>query len=380
MRSMCMGGAAIIALLAPAAAQAAWSKSYVVEWYEPAFYYGAAATGGGETVGTDCPGGINPANDWKKILTTSYRSETEAGKLLDPDADRQAMYRQFPIRGPNKENVYLNPTAVPDPGMIEVAGKTAYGFNLDGDETTGFTGPKGEKGVDNAYYKVSGCILRFRGPPRGAAGFKYSNDGMRDGVYTMVLVARGEGDDPRNDPNATLGLYVSKDKVVKDANSGLARDYSYRVEPDARFQSVVPVTVKDGVIESKDATDIQVRDFWTPGFFPEELKLQKARIRLETKSDGTLSGYFGGYRDWREHYRGTRGGDGDGASNAGAIHENIGRMNLVAWWYALRRAADGMPDPKTGENMGISSTYRIDALPAFVVMPKAGQRVASTTP
>ena len=36
-------------------------------------------------------------------------------------------------------------------------------------------------------------------------------------------------------------------------------------------------------------------------------------------------------------------------------------------WYALKRMADAYPDPKTGENTAISTAYRIDAVPAFIV-------------
>jgi len=38
-------------------------------------------------------------------------------------------------------------------------------------------------------------------------------------------------------------------------------------------------------------------------------------------------------------------------------------------YYALKRNADGYPDPKTGRNTAISSAYRFTARPAFVVDP-----------
>ena len=43
---------------------AAWSKAFAVEWFEPAFYYGAKE--GADAPGTDCPEGTNPENDWRK--------------------------------------------------------------------------------------------------------------------------------------------------------------------------------------------------------------------------------------------------------------------------------------------------------------------------
>ena len=41
----------------------------------------------------------------------------------------------------------------------------------------------------------------------------------------------------------------------------------------------------------------------------------------------------------------------------------------MALYYALKRNADGLPDPKTGRNTGISMAYRIKAVPAHVVDP-----------
>ena len=58
-----------------------------------------------------------------------------------------------------------------------------------------------------------------------------------------------------------------------------------------------------------------------------------------------------------------------GGHSAGAIHETVSHINLPVWWHALRRHADGMPDPETGEMRGISTVYRIWAQPAFVSTP-----------
>jgi hypothetical protein len=36
-------------------------------------------------------------------------------------------------------------------------------------------------------------------------------------------------------------------------------------------------------------------------------------------------------------------------------------------YHTLRKLADAYPDPKTGQNMNISTAYRIEAVPAFTV-------------
>ncbi|MAK62765.1 MAG: hypothetical protein CMK09_17485 [Ponticaulis sp.] len=60
---------------------------------------------------------------------------------------------------------------------------------------------------------------------------------------------------------------------------------------------------------------------------------------------------------------------GNGGHSAGAIHETVSHINLPVWWHALKNHADGLPDPETGQNMGISTVYRIWAKPAFVSTP-----------
>src|SRR5690348_16247396 len=79
-----------------------WTHAYVVEWFEPAFYYGAKE--GDAAPGTDCPAGTNPEMDWRKVLKTSYRTDADVEKILDPENPQRP--KVGGIRGPNKENVY----------------------------------------------------------------------------------------------------------------------------------------------------------------------------------------------------------------------------------------------------------------------------------
>jgi hypothetical protein len=366
-----VGLSVLAAALALPACAKPWSKSYLVEIYEYAHIYGRIDSAKDQP-GTDCPKGTNPDVDWTKALLIGKRTPADVKKLMDPERrsaggfDRSFYY----LRGPKGENVYTNPSVIKDTGQKDVEGRLALGFDLDGNPNTGgFVSPEGVKGIDNAFYKSSGCWPRFRGPERQVAS--YSNDGMHDGVYTIVLVVSGEND-PLNDASAKLGVYLSKDKMVKDANGAIAADYSFRIDPKDEFQTVADVKITNGVIETKAPITLKMRDFYTPGFFPKELVLEKAQIRFEMKKDGALAGIFGGYRDWMVHYIGTAG---NGGWSAGAIHETVGHINLPIWWHALKRHADGMPDPKTGENKGISTVYRIWAVPAFVTTPDGKARV-----
>lgn len=349
---------AALASVVACADAAPWSKAYVVEWYEPAFYYGAKE--GISAPGTDCPAGTNPEMDWRKVLKTSYRTEADVDKILDPENPQRA--RVGGIRGPNQENVYEKPWAVPDPGLVGVSGELAYGFNLDGDATTGVKGLDGTDGVDNEYYRAIGCFKAWRGPTREGHHAKYVNDGMRDGRFTVAIVVSGNAADWRNDPNVSVGFYMSKDKMVKDANGDIAHDYSFRINPDQRFQSVVKARTVNGVLETPQAVDIVTRSL--DGL---PLALKQGRLRFEIQPDGELLGFIGGYRSIDDYYAEWAAG--------GAIFELTMHINTPAYWYALQRSADGLFDANTGRYTAISSAFRYYAVPAIVVTPDANDEV-----
>ena len=75
--------------------------------------------------------------------------------------------------------------------MQEVTGKIAEGFDLDGNPKTGFTSPRGEKGIDNNLYRVMGCNMSYRGVPYRAYLSIRGNDKMLEGLYTMVMRLSG---------------------------------------------------------------------------------------------------------------------------------------------------------------------------------------------
>jgi hypothetical protein len=349
-----------------AAHAAPWSQAYAVEWFEPAFYFGAKNTKAADAPGTDCPKGINPQLDNKQLLLDAGYPLDQIDNVLSPDNQTGVRRKWLSERGPNKENIYQHPNAWPDPGFVVVGGNIAWGFDLDGSRKTGFTSPAGERGVDNAFYKVGGCTLRWRGQPRDAYYHKYANDGMRDGDFTMVAVLSGNGD-PLNDADARLGFYTSKDKLVKDANGNIARDYSFRIDADPRFQSVVAVRVINGVIEAAAPVAITMHDYMGDSRIGGQLRLMRAKLKLQTTKDGALTGLLGGYMSWERLHR----------ENNDYIREVTGHMSAAGLWYALQRYADGIPDAKTGKNTAISIAYRLDAIPAFAITPDGNERVSA---
>jgi len=378
-KAIVLSSAAAIAILAPQAAQAAWTKSYVVEWFESAFHFGAQPGTSPDAPGTDCPQGANDL-DQRKELSTPFRTKEQVDTILNPENGLLPLQTSFAFRGLNMENVYENPTTAPDPGFKEVQSKIAEGFNLDGDETTGFTSPTGEKGIDHAYYKAAGCVRRWRGDPRTSSTGKFHNEGMHNGAYTVLFVVSGEGDDPMNDENVTVGVYSSQDKLVKDASGVVATDYTYRVDPKAAFQTVFSARVRDGVLEQKQPFLLKAHDHMQGFYDRPGMELSQTHVRMKMQPNGSMQGLIGGYRDWYDHFRNPLGNGGivvgsGGGTVQGASAERLGRFNAVGFYYALRRNADGLKDPETGQNRGISTAYRYYLKPAFVVSPKADEAV-----
>jgi hypothetical protein len=346
---------------------AKWTKTYVVEWNEPAMYYGAGT--GVIDPGTDCPQGTNPEIDWVKVLVDAGYTLEEARWLRNPaNPTRSPVHgqNQMAFRGKDRANVYVNPTSTPDPGLAGVTGTIGEGINLDGDEKTGFNSPTGEKGIDNNFYKCLGCWKTYRGPRRLSSGALQFNDSMRNGAWTMVIVVAGEGPDPMNDDKVMVGFYMSGDKMVKDGNGGIARDYTFRIAPHAKYEGILPARTVNGKIVSTVPADIMLRD---PAY-NRDLELLRAQLSLEMKPDGSLTGYVGGYRPWEPVYKGW-------VNARGTVIEVLTWVQLPAVYYALRRNADYSPTGPDGDKTHISFALRIEALPAFVMTPDAGKEVAS---
>lgn len=352
---------------APQAASAGWSRSYVVDWLEPAFFHGAPK---GEVTapGADCPKGTAPSVGFRKMLTTRWRpvEQTEHYVRAENRGDLQRVMR---FRGPNYENVYENPTLAPDLGLPPVTGKIAYGFDLDGSpKTGGFSSPEGAPGIDNGYYRAAGCWASYRGPAYGSQRGIGINGYMRDGLYTIVIVMSGE-QDPMNDDNVTFAFYQSKDRIVKDAAGKVARDATFAIEPTVRTQSLVKARIRDGVVETVGPSEIRLRDEAWNARMPDQLQLTQGRFRFALTPDGGLEGYFGGYRDWKVLYK-------KQAVN-GRDTETNQAIDLPSFYYALQRHADADPDPKTRKNRRISTAYRLRAVPAFVTTPDGTQVVTA---
>jgi hypothetical protein len=166
-----------------------------------------------------------------------------------------------------------------------------------------------------------------------------------------------------NDDDATVEIGYSPDHVIKNA-AGVIPDYSYKIAKNAQYTRL-KATIKGGVVETEQVPELRLPEFaWFENNRGEAL-FRQGRLRLTVNSDGSLSGLLGGYRDWRDLY----GKDTFDTSSSAGTRETYYHENQIGKYYALKRNADGMRDPVTGQNNGISAAYRFTAIRAYVVDP-----------
>jgi hypothetical protein len=368
--------AALAAMIQPSAA-APWQRGFVVATYEYAFRYGGRAGFAREgeiEPGSDCQHGssLHFANDknTEAALKQPFRSKYEIEAISRPPGLEmvrgptitrfQIWNRAITYRGWKRGiETYVNPWAAEDPGQPEVTSKISSGFNLDNNSNTGgFVAEDGEQGIDHALYRAWGCDAPWRGDGNATLHLR-ANDKMQGGLYTMVIRVSGNKD-PMNDDDAIVEIGYSPDKITKNARGEVAADYSYRILKSEQY-SKLKAKIRNGVVDTEQVEELHLpRIAWWYNHVG-GANLHKGRIRLEIGAGGNTNGLIGGYRDWRELYTENTFSQ-DGGQQGIREHEDH-----VALYYALKRNADGIPDSKTGEKMGISSAYRITAMPAYVV-------------
>ena len=367
---------------------APWTRGFVVSAYEYAFRYGGRSDffrGKEIEPGVDCPHGssvfmANPDQTKSAIARQTWRSQQEIDwvtappgveKVNTPGLTRRHIWaRAMSYRGYKRGiETYVNPWATDDNGQPQVTSRIGDGFNLDGKIKPGdFISPTGEKGIDNNLYKAWGCDAPWRGGGNATLDLR-ANDKMQEGLFTMVIRVSGNKD-PLNDDDATLEIGWSPDTIVKDSRGGITVDYSYRLPKTTQYTKM-KARIVNGVVESE-----QVEHLHTPRiawFYDQtgDTNFTKAKIRLVIAPDGlSATGLMGGYRDWRDLYAENTFAQ-DGGQQGTREHEDA-----VSLYYALRRNADGMLNPKTGRYDGISSAYRLKMSSAFVVDPTGPMEIA----
>ncbi|MBX7201190.1 MAG: hypothetical protein K1X51_17625 [Rhodospirillaceae bacterium] len=243
------------------------------------------------------------------------------------------------------------PTSVPDPKIEIAQGRYAYGFDLDGKAGPGsFEDPDTHtKGVDNALWKSLGCFTGYniRRPVR-----PYSEDIAWDTAMDSMpgWLISVTGADLSKDGEVTVTFDRALDVTLRDGHGGVLSGATYTVDADPRSHSVLKGRIKDQVLTVDDG---QMAIQGESQFYA-WLRFVKTHVRFKMLKDGSLTGIVGGYQPWRDYYYflAIRG-------------EDTGQVDLPGVYYAMKRLADGIPDPTTGENTAISAAYYMEAVPAF---------------
>jgi hypothetical protein len=364
---------AVVAFCAAApVASAKQSRGYAVSWFFVATYL----------QDDDCPDGTNPMAGqlYTRILKDLGYTPAETAYLLGAIAEdgdirdaRGRTLRQIgALRGRidgQEVDAIVQPYAAADPHIHLAQGRYANGFNLDdtiSDDPRSSEDPDThELGVDNRLRQTMGCTDQFRTrlpdrPGHPANDWDQSRDKMPAWLMTVT------GDDLGKDGDVIVTFDRALEPVRRDANGEVMPDVTFRVDPDAHSHSVAPGRIANGrLVTTAPFHFVMTAD---PSISP-TFEMHRARLRVDLQDDRSLKGYFGGYRPWQTIYFTFAG--------LGAGTELTYSIDLPGLYHAMKRMADYDPDPKTGQMRAISSAYRIELVPAFVVPREAANEAVA---
>ena len=357
-RGFTLGAASLAALAFASHPARAETRGYAVSW----FYMAA------ESQKDDCPDGTNDL------------SEVMARKILvkhgqEPGGDRQIVRRlsrtTFTARSicagksmASRPTSITTPPRSPIPNVKLAKGHVAYGFNLDGkDGPNDFVDPQtGAKGVDDMLYRAVGCFITQRAsggqrPTYPAIQWDTTRDQMPAWIIEVSGIERDAAGKIK-DGDVKLGFYRGTSPVTRNAAGDPQSDMSFTVDTNPRMQNVVHATMKNGTLTSDPFEFYMVQD----PFGVAEYHFKKTQIRLTLNDDGSAKGVLGGYQPWLPIY--------EGFALGGAVNELNLSVDAPGIYYALKKLADFEPDA-SGQNQYISSSYWIEAVPAFITHPNA---------
>jgi len=305
-------------------------------------YYAIRQTPGGKE---ECPKGFNdgPREQYKVL----FPDDGTKRKVVDTQLAREAEV-WFPHDTPEQFE------------FKEATGKIAPGVNLDGKiGPNDFTSPDGEPGIDNQLFRAIGCVNNYRD------NFELNIITTKWRVehnYNRVVIVLTDVDDLTNDDDVTVTTYRGLDRLMTDATGnnfvpgGTQHiDLKWGKEFIQKFHG----KIKNGVLTT-DAHDVAIPemsgadDIATLPFRGLVFKLKLTRESAE----GLMAGYFdvdGWYttlnQGWATH------------------HQSYGQESAPSLYRALRRLADGYPNPATGKNTAISGALDVKFSQVFVRFP-----------
>ena len=255
----------------------------------------------------------------------------------------------------------------------DAQGTVAYGVNLDGEVgAEDFLGVDGEEGVDNQLHRALGCIPIYRGPD--GAFYHFSNLFMYGNAYNRWLIEISGLENLQNDPQVTVTFARGLDDLVTDASgTGFVAGGTQRVDErwGQSFIQQVEGRIIDGVLVTDPAE--RTKFPWSfPGIGGGFHIFRDFQLRLEL-TPKTAEGVLAGYVDVEQYnHRLNR--------NWTTHHQSYGNLSAPSLYRAMRRLADGHPDPETGDNTAISSAVNIKMHQVYIVWPSETVVASSPSP
>lgn len=347
---------------------------FVVTHFAYALGPDAAKTGG-------CPTGMS------KNVAEIF-GETPAGRRRPGEGDEEYGQRveaggESMSASPDGKNFCMHPELAPfdpDTRILTSVNAPAEGIDLDNkvsrsevDARRGlldFTGVDGAKGVDNQFWRLVGCSRSYQenGPSNGFEVEMYT------GSWGILIALRGV-DDLKNDDHVDVGIHANADPIQLSPTRAALEYATYAMDQDQAFRAVTVGRIENGVLITEP---VDVRFHNVVNGMHLERPLRDARIRASLSPAGVLKGILAGYTpvgelyDFQFAYR--NGKDASGAPSP--MGRRLGSANGAARvlghtcqgvYQSMNRLADGHPNPKTGKFTSISTQYRFEARPAFVV-------------
>jgi len=297
----------------------------------------------------------------------------EQWPILFPDNGRKWTFAETQLA---REGEIWFPGTEPEPwGYKDVAGTIANGLNLDGKvDDNDFTSPEGEKGIDNQLYRATGCTAAYRGPD----GFHYAylNKEMITYAYNRIAIEITDVDSLVNDNDVTVTSYHTRDGLTTDANGEFLEGGTQRVDYrwGKKFITRFPGKIVDGVLTT-EAADVYFPDVDIHTNVNNQY-IRGGRWQLKLTPNGA-EGHLAGYADVTTFYETLN-------QTMSTSHQTYGQLSAPSLYRALRRLADGYPDPKTGANTAISSALQLKFVQAFIdhseADPKSKQIASDEAP
>ena len=291
---------------------------------------------------TECPNGLNDG-------------PREQFKTLYPDDGKHRTFIETQLE---REGQIWNPTLDAEPKLPfkEVQGKIAIGLNLDGKVgPNDFASPTGEKGIDNQMYRVVGCVANYRGPDGSYRHF--IEDYMQKFNYNRFLVELTNVDSLVNDNDVNVTLYRGRDSLTQDASGAFTSGGTQRVDYRWGKQFIYHLhgKIENGVLttEPMDVTYPESQHRGVP-----YLAVHAWRLAVHLTPE-SAEGLMAGYTDIERFYN-TLG------QNWSTHHRSYGGESMPSEYRAMRKNADGYPDPVTGANTAISTAWEVKFSQVFI--------------